>query len=540
MTSRTKLWALSAGALAMSLALAGCGGGGSSSSSLTTPGGNDAPPSVQEPAQDEPRGAAALFVAAQDARTAATTAAMMAADAVKDATKYSEMIGTAEVNGDSAMAVANAQKVLDAKAAADMAVMDAEAALMDAKDAKTEAEALPEDDASRESLIAALDAAIAEAEKQVMAAKAEADGMPLKDAVALITGADANDPMTPNDAGQTVAMAIGGALGPTSAADGGATRVTHSATSPTFPTPDDDVVMMNDAMGMIWEDIVGSANVMEKRIASGGGTTAVKAASVAGMILTGSNQTVGNVADGTAPADAIYMGIPGTVFCEGDNCMVEDVTDDTLTNPQKLVGSWYFTPDSPEALYIKGATDTVYSPDTMYTSFGHWLVVDNNGDATVNTYAWSAGNTSGLDVTTVNTSGTLTDEEATYNGTAVGMSLHKDIDAHGNAVDGTLQSGSFTADVTLTAKFGTSPMLGGMIDNFQGAAVDSTWSVKLTETAFTGAAVTNGVADASGQDGEWSATGYGANGERPAGIFGGFNAHFTDGHAAGAYATRKQ
>ena len=39
MTSRTKLWALSAGALAMSLALAGCGGGGSSSSSVTTPTG---------------------------------------------------------------------------------------------------------------------------------------------------------------------------------------------------------------------------------------------------------------------------------------------------------------------------------------------------------------------------------------------------------------------------------------------------------------------------------------------------------------------
>ena len=29
-------------------------------------------------------------------------------------------------------------------------------------------------------------------------------------------------------------------------------------------------------------------------------------------------------------------------------------------------------------------------------------------------------------------------------------------------------------------------------------------------------------------------------GGRPTGIFGGFNAHFTDGHAAGAYATRKK
>ena len=40
MTSRTKLWALSAGALALSLALAGCGGGGSGTGSgMMPPGG---------------------------------------------------------------------------------------------------------------------------------------------------------------------------------------------------------------------------------------------------------------------------------------------------------------------------------------------------------------------------------------------------------------------------------------------------------------------------------------------------------------------
>ena len=32
---------------------------------------------------------------------------------------------------------------------------------------------------------------------------------------------------------------------------------------------------------------------------------------------------------------------------------------------------------------------------------------------------------------------------------------------------------------------------------------------------------------------------YGAADVRPAGIFGGFEAHFTDGHASGVYATRK-
>ena len=43
---------------------------------------------------------------------------------------------------------------------------------------------------------------------------------------------------------------------------------------------------------------------------------------------------------------------------------------------------------------------------------------------------------------------------------------------------------------------------------------------------------------ATGRDGEWTAQAYGAESERPTGIFGGFNAHFSDGHAAGAYATR--
>ena len=63
------------------------------------------------------------------------------------------------------------------------------------------------------------------------------------------------------------------------------------------------------------------------------------------------------------------------------------------------------------------------------------------------------------------------------------------------------------------------------------------------DTAFGGATTVAanpaGTTTASAQNGEWSATGYGKSGERPTGIFGDFNAHFTDGHAAGAYATRK-
>ena len=80
-------------------------------------------------------------------------------------------------------------------------------------------------------------------------------------------------------------------------------------------------------------------------------------------------------------------------------------------------------------------------------------------------------------------------------------------------------------------------------------AVDSDWTVTLVETEVASGAVAAGVTTATGQDGTWSATSYGgfdddpattATGDikRPEGIFGGFNAHFTDGHVAGAYATR--
>ena len=111
-----------------------------------------------------------------------------------------------------------------------------------------------------------------------------------------------------------------------------------------------------------------------------------------------------------------------------------------------------------------------------------------------------------------------------------------------------IESGNFVADVVLTAKFAATPMLGGTIDNFRAAqgsnsgAVDTSWTVTLTEADATGGTVaaTDGVADASGQDGTWSATSYGEADMRPAGIYGGFNAHFTDGHVAGAYATRRQ
>ena len=93
----------------------------------------------------------------------------------------------------------------------------------------------------------------------------------------------------------------------------------------------------------------------------------------------------------------------------------------------------------------------------------------------------------------------------------------------------------------MNATFGDAPTLGGTIDEFGGGpATDPKWSVELLARGSpvpltrrdAGTTVTNG------QDGEWTAQAFGDPARRPTGIFGGFNAHFSDGHAAGAYATR--
>ncbi len=139
-------------------------------------------------------------------------------------------------------------------------------------------------------------------------------------------------------------------------------------------------------------------------------------------------------------------------------------------------------------------------------------------------------------------------ERATYAGTAEGLSAHRAAGTTATA------SGHFKADVELTATFGSSAMLSGTIDNFrsadatnQGTAhVNSDWAVTLDSSSLTVYDTdNNGTADAGGRvnggsvsgvdDGAWSGTGYGREARRPLGFYGGFQAEFPDGVAAGVY-----
>ena len=481
------------------------------------------------------------FETAQNARDDATGAAEAAAAALDTATTNSVLITTraAGVAGDSAIATANARSVLDAKEAVDAAVVAAQGAV-------DEVDALaPDADAdTTDALTRALNAAIAVANTQLAAAQAVADDPLLAAAVAAVTGAEDN-PMTPEDRGRIVAEDITAALEPTAADDGSRARGTHATASGDAPdaTVFPDAVMKNDAVGMTWAEIVteaGKVLVSLPVTATGGGTELVDAASFAGMAAddaTDGTAPTGPVAYGTEYTGASYMGIAGRSFCAGSDCSVDD--DSNLT------GSWYFTPTEVDEEYVGTTTTdammvttTTYAVETLYAQFGHWLTdTDSDGNTEVNTYAYTGGNTANVDLAT----DTFMDVTATYSGEAAGMSSTWTTDE--DNVITSMASGAFTATVDLTATFDdTSPSLTGTIYDFVGPAVDSTWSVDLASKVldasnanFSDGATSTGP---QAQSGVWTAQGYGADSARPTGFFGGFNAHFTDGHAAGAYAAR--
>ena len=549
------------------LALAGCGGNGGTKTVTpvdppSCPSGQvGTPPNCVTPGPS----VADLFETAQNARDAAEDAVKTAMDSVDDAEKYSAMINADKVRGDSMMAQANAQKVLDAQTAVTGAVTAAETAVSELTQADKDA-----DKHNNDALDNAIAAAMKVAEQAVKDAKTQAGRSDLETFVANVTGTDKKKPITAADRGTMVAEAVGGALAADSPTDGSGERVVfqvsidpnETVTTETDYRPEGEAKYeMNDHQGMTWEQIVGSGNVMDKRVStSETSTKIVKASSVSGMTLTtGDLSAATEVATGTQhgtlerTSSILYEGIPGMVFCQGADCKIESVTTgENATTKKKLTGSWYFTPGEPKEWYLRPSGTMTYVRETQYARYGYWVRRDAaNGNVTVNVYAipGSGAQTTtnfDLDVQRDGSSSTLTDTSAKYSGQAIGLSLYKEFQTDGTVADGFPQTGEFMADVELTAGFGQTATLDGKITNFRGNAVDSNWSVTLSrdDAAFDGSLEEANAAPASGggsQNGIWTATAYGSsNTARPEGIFGHFNTHFTNGHAAGAYATRKK
>lgn len=510
----SRKWTLAAVA-AMVIAVAGCSSSGDKKVADTT-------------TEPDPEKVAGLFATAQDARSKADGASEAAAQAVKDANKYSTMFTTKAVHGVSAKAVANARMVLDARDAAAKAVTDAKAAKGSAEGAKSEAGKLSADNPNKASLVAALDAAIKAAEDAIKAAEDSQKHADLKTAVAAVEGTDKKKPKTPADHGEMVAKAIAGALEKNA---GGGTKVMHKTTSgdSARPSSDKSHVMGDDHTGMTWAEIFGADNVRQERL--GNQRTFIDVGPVTGMKATelGVRPTADLDEGETIEVDISYKGIPGSVFCLRDKCKVED---------GKLTGAWVFAPREAEVYYEKVGDATDYMPEKNYARFGHWLVVGDNGDAILNTYAWSNGGTDVNLLENRELEGT-----ASYSGSAVGLSVHKVFGSDQTPKPTSTSSGRFTANVDLEARFDDSPTVEGTVSNFQGDAVDPTWEVTLTElplaTSRQQSAGTTKTGGSGDNDGQWNAQAYGMKDKRPTGIFGDFNAHWTNGHAAGAFATRK-
>lgn len=553
------LLTLAAGVAAMALLLAGCGGG---STSTTTP---DPTPDPVPPPPTGPS-AADLFVVAQDSRAAADAAVEDAGQAVKDAVKYAGMLTAQAVDGESAMATMNAQMILDAEMAGNDAVMAAEQALEDVEEAKTAAMGL-DDSATKTSLLAALDSAIAHAKSQIMAAKEARDVNPvddatppvattdvdsLKEAVALVKGPNPladGYPMMPAARGKAVATSVKTALGSANITAGAAISA----------APDHATLMNNGSsiMAMTWAMIVGEDNVMDVRQldATDAEIDQVKAMSVMGSMASDLLDTGSLPTDSDTSAagiqnsdgdlfDASYMGIDGTVFCAGSDC--------GRSAEGNLTGSWYFTPDSTTLLYVADPdTAGSYTPATMFAQYGYWLTFNAAGAATGISTAAAIGhadtNTTGLNLT--RPAAATTDVTARYSGKAGGISTRGDA------------SGHFTANVNLTATFGgevddtsntndiSDSKISGSISGFEGKAVNSSWRVTLDDALLSSAAAATGIAYGGAAAGAWTAQGYGpaavdhdgdtntlAQPQRPAGFFGTFSANFHDGMAVGAYA----
>ena len=462
-----------------------------------------------------------------------------AAQLLADATKYAGMLTAEMVNGESADAVANANKVLMAQMAIEDAVTAADAVLEEVETAKMSVDDI-QNAAEKDAVMRLLDnamktaAALKKAAQGIIAATGEGS---LDAAVDTVVGTNPAAPKTAADAGEAVAAGVATALA----------SITDSG------TPPDHATMMNDASAigaMTWAEIVGDA-VVKQRISAGtgiSGLTEVSAAPVSDDDVSLVGETAPTLPDAGDNANLgseldqqyTHMGIPGRVFCAGSDCSVNDDGD--------LTGSWHFRPESAMELYVADPTTSgSYTVALMYARYGYWLDYGAAGAATgiVTTAAVgnSGTNTAGLDL--VRPAAATDDVTATYTGSAAGVSVRGKT------------SGHFTADVNLTATFkaaATDSTLAGSIRNFQGAAANPAWVITLSETTLTaaGALSAAGVAYGGAAAGAWTAQAYGpaavdhdndagtaAVPQRPTGFFGRFNANFTgDGAAAGAYAAR--
>ena len=172
------------------------------------------------------------------------------------------------------------------------------------------------------------------------------------------------------------------------------------------------------------------------------------------------------VAGGTEVSfSGMYDGVSGTYICTAGAC-TSTYNDSGIT----LAGTWEF-------VHPQGAM--ISRPDPTYLFFGWWLRKDEDGPTHASAFTGTVG--AADDITAITpTAVPTTGGSATYTGAAAGKF------AINNPLGGS-DAGHFTADATLTAKFGgTGAGVTGTINNFMANGNAVPWSVALNNNTLDG------------------------------------------------------
>ena len=259
--------------------------------------------------------------------------------------------------------------------------------------------------------------------------------------------------------------------------------------------------------------------------------------------------------------DGSFHGVMGEYACT-DTCTAITNMDGELVT---LTGTWTLTPaevaEDADPHMVMGV-----DPDETYVSFGYWLrqSFDDDDKETVGVNTFSGGDAA----MTVSQAGDIECTglaagtcSASYTGKAGGKYVVKTVTARAEVA--TLYTGQFVADVKLNANFGSDTIaladkdeISGAITGFEDAADDmdriAHWSVKLgtAETDSDTAGANVGMTNGGLMGGTWTHAFYSAQTENemtaaeeatmpPGAVAGDFDAHWSDGHAIGAYGATK-
>ena len=411
MTSRTKLWALSAGALALSLALAGCGGGGSGTSSGMMPPGGGGGGMPEAISLDGLAGAMVpegeYEIAAGETEVAGDVMFACPAGGA-DCTVTVDADGTATPAGGTATAARSAAYIAAATEAADtkataIAAEGRQGMTDEPVDAGLGGSGTP--DTSVDQAAGEYNLAIRHGTTSITVEAADAD-----DDVTFTEAMDFGDGRTmhvlANEADEETGNVVEEVV------------IVYTDIEVPEATAFADVHMLDANQNTENPPVAQSLAIVDSNLAMVSGVSEFPSAP---------RQT--NVPfDDEAEFEGMFNGAPGTYTCASTGCQLSTDEDGELNN---IGGTWHFTPDD------DAMVDVV---DADYLHYGFWLrrTTDEDGVLTYNEVETFAGSSIAATGSVAGVKGT-----ATYDGGAVGVYVinnEYDVDT-GDVVDAT--SGHF-------------------------------------------------------------------------------------------------